>query len=245
VSAVKTHMLRNEYAQAGRIAEQVLAQSGGNSARGMDEVLYLSGLSYLKQGKYALAAGRFNEALSGFPSGSFAEEARIGIADTHFLDADYRKAAGMYEAMLRKSAYRDFKPALYARLRLIALKTGDTEKAQKYASKLAAQYSQSPEYRHLAAAAPGIQRSSGRVTSVPSGVEPLYYVQVGAFGNRTNAERLKDKLIAQGYRVHIVHVEVSGTVTYKVRVGGVNTRILAEQLKFELSDQGLPTAICQ
>jgi TolA-binding protein len=174
VPAIKAHMLRNEYAQAGRIAEQVLAQSGGNSARGMDEVLYLSGLSYLKQGKYALAASRFNEVLSGFPSGSFAEEARIGVADARFLDGDHTLAAKMYESLLRKSAYRDFKPALYARLRLIALRTGDTEKAQKYASKLAAQYSQSPEYRHLANATPPILSSSGRVTSITSGSEPVY-----------------------------------------------------------------------
>lgn len=49
---------------------------------------------------------------------------------------------------------------------------------------------------------------------------PSYYsVQVGAFGNEQNANKLKSKLGEKGYSVFVVEEGIGATLRYKVRVG--------------------------
>jgi tetratricopeptide (TPR) repeat protein len=250
VSSAKVYFLRGDYVQAARASEQLLVESGGNSGRGMDEVHYLAGLSYLKEGRYAQAREHFESVLKNFSSSAFEEAANIGIADVRCLEGDFKGAGALYESMARKAAYRDFKPALYGRLRLVGLKTGNTEQAGKYAEKLRKQYPSSPEGKDIGGLA-----MSERITRSTPGVEQVavrasaqgevYFVQVGAFGSRPNAERLKSKLVAQGYTVHIAESASGEKKSYKVRVGSENTHVRAQALKTELSSQGYPTTICQ
>lgn len=92
----------------------------------------------------------------------------------------------------------------------------------------------------------GSQESSrATVTNGANDLAGMYSVQVGAFGSRSNAERLKSKLAEQGYAVKIAESGPGEKKSYKVRVGSESSRPSAEVLKRELSLQGYPTTICQ
>ncbi|MBD3242315.1 MAG: hypothetical protein GF331_17115 [Chitinivibrionales bacterium] len=55
-----------------------------------------------------------------------------------------------------------------------------------------------------------------------------YTIQLGSFGSRENAEKLRDKMSADLDNVRIVPAEVNGTVYYRVRVGAFDDRDSAE-----------------
>jgi len=66
------------------------------------------------------------------------------------------------------------------------------------------------------------------------GSSPRYYaIQVGAFKNRENAERLKEKFLKDGYVVQIV-----GKKLYKVWVGKFDSREEADKFKIEHNLKG-------
>lgn len=70
------------------------------------------------------------------------------------------------------------------------------------------------------------------IKSAPNG---KWYVQVGAFGNRDNADRLAATLRAAGYQVKFIPRETSTATLLQVRVGGYGSeqdaRRIAEELK--------------
>jgi hypothetical protein len=68
---------------------------------------------------------------------------------------------------------------------------------------------------------------------------PIWRVQVGAFANPENAQRLSDRIRARGLPVSVDYLDG----LYKVRVGALRTREEAEALRTELAEEGLPTWI--
>jgi DedD protein len=55
-----------------------------------------------------------------------------------------------------------------------------------------------------------------------------FWVQVGAFGVRENADKLADKLRGAGYAVEIFSIQSTRTLLHHVRVGGYPTREAAQ-----------------
>lgn len=86
-------------------------------------------------------------------------------------------------------------------------------------------------------------------TPVPSGLVPVdpergpFVVQVGAFGDRRNAERLADRLRRAGHRVQISSGGADGLS--RVRVGPHPDRAAAERAAEVLRRQGLPTFVAR
>ena len=72
--------------------------------------------------------------------------------------------------------------------------------------------------------------------------EVLYFtVQVGSFNKKSNALKLCDELVRNGFDASIARTEGEGP--YKVRVGKLNTRGEAEDLAKKLRAEGLPANI--
>ena len=69
-----------------------------------------------------------------------------------------------------------------------------------------------------------------------------FSVQVGCFGKKGNAEKLRDELIDSGFRAYIVKLPVDAF--YRVRVGRFSNRLQAEFLEQRLKSEGYPTKIC-
>ncbi len=60
----------------------------------------------------------------------------------------------------------------------------------------------------------------------------LYFVQVGSFREQGKAKALKDRLVKEGYKVHVTPVEIEGTgLWYRVRLGGYESLQEAQAVK--------------
>lgn len=75
-----------------------------------------------------------------------------------------------------------------------------------------------------------------------SGYAGSYFsVQVGCFGNKTNAEKLRIRLVNKGYQAYIL--QLPGDGLYRVRVGKLSSRSEAGLLERRLKAAGYPTKV--
>ncbi len=72
--------------------------------------------------------------------------------------------------------------------------------------------------------------------SDPAGTS--WYVQLGAFGERANADRLAARVGTYGYDADVAGFPVSGPTVYRVRLGPEPTRARAEAIASALSAHG-------
>lgn len=228
IDKVKVHFLSGDYKSAISEGEKVLA-SYTTHPPDLDELYYILGLSYLKDGNYLRASDIFEIIIREFKESRFLDEARLGLGDTYFLKGDYDKAQGYYTDLINTNPRTKLKAPLYYRLSEIALKKGDTQAAKEYLDKLKADFSFSPE----------IKSNKDLAT-----LSDIYYaVQVGSFVSPTNARNLCDKLIAKGYDAYLEEAFGASAKTYRVRVGRLKLRQEATQLESKLSSEGYPTKI--
>jgi outer membrane protein assembly factor BamD (BamD/ComL family) len=229
---IKTYFLAGDYKSAIAEGEKLLA-AGGRSSQS-DELYYLLGLSYLKDGNYLRSSDIFEIILTEFSQSNFKEQAKLGLADTYFLRVDYAKAEGYYKELLANNPNTGMKAALYYRLSQVGFKKGDTAQGKDYLDKLKSEFPQNPELLS--------NKDLYPFAASPSGI--YYTVQVGAFANQNNAKNLLQKLIQSGYLAYIEETTLAGQASYRVRVGKSLSRQEMVNLESKLSGEGYPTKIC-
>jgi len=220
---VRIYYLKGDYKSAISEGEKMLANNRLYSQS--DELYYLLGLSYSKDGNYLRASDIFEIILNEFKGSSLKDDAVLGLGDTYFLRGDYKKAKQYYAGLLDNAK---LKPAVYYRLSQCGFKEGDTQEGKDYAGKLKNEFPQNPETRFNKELYP---------------VSDFYSVQVGSFSSPANAGNLRDKLISKGYDAYIQETEADGKKAYRVKVGRLKSRPEAIQLEAKLSSEGYPTKI--
>jgi tetratricopeptide (TPR) repeat protein len=228
IDKVKVYFLNGDYKSAISDGEKVLTNYNTHSPN-LDELYYILGLSYLKDGNYLRASDIFEIILGEFKDGPFKDEAKLSLGDTYFLKGDYDKAQGHYSDLINSNPRTKLKALLYYRISQIALKEGDTQQAKEYLDKLKIDFPSSLEIK-----------LNKDLYVFPD----IYYtVQVGSFVNFTNARNLCDKLISKGYDAYLQEADTNSTKTYRVKAGRLKSRPEATQLENELSSEGYPTKI--
>ncbi len=82
--------------------------------------------------------------------------------------------------------------------------------------------------------------SAADVASAPAVPEPGLYLQVGAFGDPSNAERLRRRLGSQlAEQVGVLSSAAGGPTLYKVRVGPLSSEGEARKVSAKLADLGV------
>lgn len=71
-----------------------------------------------------------------------------------------------------------------------------------------------------------------------SGVPPRLYLQLGAFGQADNAQRMADKLKEHGFQPIILPVQSGGELLHRVRLGPLSSVDAADDLERKLSQLG-------
>ncbi len=84
----------------------------------------------------------------------------------------------------------------------------------------------------------GTASSGGVVAGVPPGI---FAVQVGAFQDRRNAERLKEQISTRYNPVTVQSYDRGDGVFYRVRVGAESSEDAANQLALKLRQEGFAT----
>lgn len=228
----KVYFLNGDYKSAILEGEKILATSESQSA-GLDELYYLLGLSYLKDGNFLRASDIFEIILREFRKSDFKEGAKIGLADTYFLREDFTKAKQHYEELLESHPDSKFKALIFYRLSQVMFKKGDIQAGKDYLTKLKQSFPLNPEAR--------LDKGLGPLSD---NLSSLYYtVQVGSFSSSTNAQNLMQKLIQNNYPAYIEEIDSQGKTMYRVKVGKFSLRQEAEALKNKLSQDGYPTKI--
>jgi len=228
---IKVSFLKGDYKSAIIEGEKILAQDAhpGN----IDELYYILGLSYLKDGNYLRASDIFEIILRELKDSKFREGAELGLGDSYFLRGDFDTARKYYEELIASTGNVKLKAEAFYRLSQLAFKKGDTARAKEYLDKAKQDYPLNPELE-LNKDLNKLSRASGDI---------YYTVQVGVFSKQENAAAFRDKLSKKGFSAYIDEAEFEGVKAYRVRVGKVKSPQEAAQLESNLSAQGYPTKI--
>jgi len=237
---LKVNILRGDYKQAISEGEKALATI--EESRELDELYYLLGLSYLKDGNYLRASDIFEIILKEFPDSKFKDESQLGIGDTQLLRANLSKAQDIYEELLRERPNTKLKAQLIYRLSQIALKKGDSNQAKVFQDMLRQEFPSNPELVLNKDIDIVIAKATPPAISTAA-IEVYYTVQVGSFSKKDNAENLVQKLTQQGYPAYIEEVTSDQNPSYRVRVGKLSSRQEAANLEEKLSKEGYPTKV--
>jgi tetratricopeptide (TPR) repeat protein len=196
----------------------------GQGLRENDQVLYFLGLVYGKVGDFSKARAVLSRIVKIYSNSELTEPAQIKFADTYFLDNNLLRAKTLYKEMERKSSMREYMPLIYLRLAQIASKEGQWIEKNKYLDLIKKNYSNSSEAKFV---------------KILEGYGDAFYIQVGAFSNKSNAHGLKEEL-RNKYSVYIVEDRKGGYSLHKVRVGDFKRREDAQRIYSALLKQGYP-----
>ncbi|MFH1201263.1 MAG: tetratricopeptide repeat protein [Candidatus Omnitrophota bacterium] len=219
--------LRGEYQKSVTECERLLSLNPEREPQ--EEVYYLLGIIYLKEGNFMRCRDIFQIITEEIPKPTFRQEAFQGLADTYFKEGDFKEARGRYEKIIKEFPNCRFQSVVYLRLGEIALKEGRWLDANRIFMKIIKDYRLSFE----------AEQSRLFLAS-----DNFFTLQAGAFLDEAKAKNLSLKLINQGYKdVYISTLEKDGRVFYRVRVGKLNTRKDAQDLKYRLETAGYKAAI--
>lgn len=212
---VKEHFLKGEWKDAIREGESLLARAGRDSSD-LDQLYYYLGLCYYKDGNYLRSNDIFEIILKEFPRSRFAGPARKALKEA--------KDRLPSEPVIKKAELSYEKPDAVSQApepELVLAHEPDLVLAPEPDLILA------PELR--------------KDIKAPSQV--LFFVQVGAFSSRRNADKLARKLQIAGYSVGVAVSESKHGPVHKVRVGSFPSRYDAQAAAKKLSRQGYPTKV--
>lgn len=230
LNPMKKNMLLGDYKAAITDGEKLIAKNPHS-----DELYYLMGLCYLKDGNYLRASDIFEVIINEFRGSRFKEDALMGLGDTYLLREDLEKAREVYQGIIKSNPDSKFKAQVYYRLSEIGFKKGEVTQAKDYVTKLRENYPLAPELKQSQEICP-VEKNNFNFS---------YSVQIGSFSSASNAENLNEKLLKSGYPAYTeVSVSSSGAKTFRVRVGRLQTRQEAENLNKKLTQEGYPTKIC-
>jgi len=214
-----------DYENAAREAAKTLPLASAEKGK----LYYISGTSLNKLGRYEPARENFKSLIENYPKSEYAPLAQLGIADSYYLNEDYRAAAEEYEKYITGYPKSEAAATAYFRLGKCAQKEGRWQSARNYYQKVKTEYPLSFE---------------AQMASETLSEEILYFtVQVGSFGKKSNALKLCDELVKKGYDASILKTQSDGQETYRVRVGRSDARAEAEELAKRLQAEGLPVKI--
>ncbi len=236
--------------------DRVISESSkliDSGARGREELFYLKGLSQMQLARFGEARQTFEYMVDRYPKGKRAFDGYIGIGDALFLEGKYAGSISSYNDAISK--FPDHKNAsiVYYKIGSAYHKLGSEQKAKEYFDKVKDRSPLSFESRM-------IPKDLGSSPAVMSGdtMKPLlkpdapaesvapgyFYVQVGYFKSRNNAEGLTKKLKRKGYDGSISSQIKDGATFYKVKVGRFNARREAEAEARRLKADGYSTKVC-
>jgi tetratricopeptide (TPR) repeat protein len=193
-----------------------------------DELQYLMGRALLKLERFEEARNRFSRVINDSDSDKLLDESYLGLADSYYLEGDYKKAKEHYEKVMRYFPDLNDMPTVYCRLGECHSKLGDDAASKEYYDKLVRLYPYSLE------------------TILLGGEESRfleYSIQVGSFEKWGNAKKLCDELKGKEFDADIYTTVLGGSHFYRVRVGRFNRLGDAEDMARTLRNRGYPVKI--
>jgi tetratricopeptide (TPR) repeat protein len=231
LDSLRNYFLNANYSACIKEGEKVLAQS--SSPKGLDEVYYILGLSYLKEGNYLRASDIFEIVLNEYRDSKFKDEAKLGVGDSYFMKGDYFKAQSIYQEMLKDRPHTKLKAGIYYRLSQVGKRINDRDKHQFFLEKLKSEFPQSPEALSNKEFLPGSRNVYVPEVSQPA-VEKIKPIVLAS--NIVSSEEIKSLKDQKDITVDQPQELISGG--YSIQVGAFSSLENARKLTLKLKDQG-------
>lgn len=233
IEPVKANFLKGDYKAAILQGEKIMARAGQSDT--VDELYYILGLCYLKDGNYLRASDIFEIILKEIPSSRFKDDAKMGLGDTFFLRGYLDEAGKHYQEILERNPRTELKPQLYYRLSQLYFRKGDARKGKECMDKIPESFPLDERAKIETQLSPAAKPSA----------DIFYSIQVGSFREKKNATNLMNRLKAKGHDAYLEEAKGrKGATTYRVKVGRFSERKDASDLEARLSREGYPTKIC-
>jgi tetratricopeptide (TPR) repeat protein len=195
---LKVLFLNCDYKSAINEGEKLIA--GAKDESGLDELYYILGLSYLKDGNTLRASDIFEIILNEFKDSAFKERAKLGLGDTYWSRGDIPSAEKCYKEIIAQNPQTKLKQEIDSRLSQIDFGKGCSK---EYSIQVGA-------FANEANAKGLMQKLSD--ANYPAFVEgpagdadnSVYRVKVGKLSSLKEAEELEKKLSQEGYPTKIL-----------------------------------------
>lgn len=234
----KECILRGEYEEAYKTCQKLIAYPAAQKFKG--EVLYFTGLSCLKLGRFVEARSYFNDILLvENQKEGLKIDASIGIADAYFSEEKFDKALDAYKQILASYPDTPFGAMIYYKLAQITYQTGRQEESSRYLDTVIQEFPLSFEARLARDFQNKANSCETRAADSAS-----YAVQVGCFNEKDNADSTCEKLVRQGFEAYISESQGKDEPRFRVKVGKFDSKDKAETLEGKLKKAGYATKIC-
>ncbi len=200
------------------------------------EVLWISGCSFLAMDQPDSALLRFEEIIRSFSGSNWVDWAQLARGDCFFADENYNQAIAEYNKILDNRKDSEVFPFALSGLVKCFSQLQDSEKALLYYNLLKERYPNSLESIESPAERMSLKNSRDKIQAERlAGVK--YTIQLGVFGIKENALKLRSRFEKQGYSVAIKSKIISGKKYYVVRLGSFTFYDKALELKKKLESQ--------
>jgi len=206
----------------------------------LDEAIYLLGRSYLNTGKFDKAQASFSKVIDSHPQSDFYGWSLFGLGCCYYQKGNYDKAVRSFERLLDDKSQPAYPQALVM-LSHSHSQLGNSQAAADYQKSYDSSYPEgfwSGQIQETAEVAldipaPKIDQKSERI------INAHYYVQVGAFSSKANANQMKGRLSRRGYGVLVESKTENKQSFHKVLVGpyATNASALAAKKKLEREEK--------
>lgn len=217
----------NTIEQAGKFGE-TFAQS-----EAAPELLWISGCSFLAMGQADSALSEFEQILKSFPGSPWAQWAQLGKGDCFFAGENYDQAITQYNRVVHDYRYSEAFPFALSGLASSFPRLKHPEEALLYQNLLKEKYPCSPEFVQNPAETERPTR--GAQAERLAGMK--YTIQLGVFGEKQNALRLRSEFEKQGYPVRVKSKIMGGKEYRLVQLGSFVSYHEALKLKKKLESQ--------
>ncbi|MGB2769885.1 MAG: tetratricopeptide repeat protein [Candidatus Zixiibacteriota bacterium] len=217
----------NTIEQAGKFGE-TFAQS-----EAAPELLWISGCSFLAMGQADSALLEFEQILRSFPGSSWAQWAQLGKGDCFFAGENYDQAIAQYNRVVHDYKYSEAFPFALSGLASSFPRLKHPEEALLYQNLLKEKYPRSPEFVQNPAETERPTR--GAQAERLAGMK--YTIQLGVFGEKQNALKLRSQFQKQGYSVRVKSKIMGGKEYRSVQLGSFVSYQEAVKLKKKLESQ--------
>jgi tetratricopeptide (TPR) repeat protein len=233
--ACKYEFCRDRYVTTVELSENFKTSFAGS--RIVPEALWLSGSSLLAMEKTDSARADFDRILESYPGSPRAQWAALAKGDCFFLDQDYDRALTEYHQVLKQHRDSEAFPFALSGLVRCYSRLNDSDKALLYYNLLKEKFPRSMELGEMfvpRTAPPDKDEDQERAEEL-GGVR--YTIQLGVFGVRENALRLRSRFQEQGYSVRIESKTIATKKYSVVQLGSFTSYEEASKLKKELESQ--------
>jgi tetratricopeptide (TPR) repeat protein len=224
---LQTAIMQEDFKKSKELAEGLLK---GDLARpDRAQVQYYLGLSQLRQGEHVPAYDTFKRLISERPPTGIYDRAYVGLVDSLYLQGSYEQALKEATGLMARRPDSELMPLISLKAARANLKLARWKKAREILQKVIVDYPDSFE---------------SNVARQLLDEKQFFAVQVGAFSEKSRAEKTVQELLARNEYAYIVETRSSdGKTLYRVRVGELTTLKDARVLESKLSGQGYPTLI--